>query len=172
MASSVITKEATTQNYFPEWFLNLSVLIDTNVFSRTYDQQQWKHAFGISALTTRIDPNSQLLFYAIFAPQNLPKVKSAFEEELTRVRGEGYTATELDNARKALLEERRIGRAQDEDLVGQLVTQDYLGRTWDDALRVDRAIGGVSLDQANAALRKYLTPESMARVYAGDFAKK
>lgn len=52
------TKEATAQNYFPEWFLNLSVLIDTNVFSRTYDQQQWKHAFGLSALTTRIDPNS------------------------------------------------------------------------------------------------------------------
>jgi hypothetical protein len=52
------TKEATAQNYFPEWFLNLSVLIDTNVFSRTYDQQQWKHAFGLSALTTRIDANS------------------------------------------------------------------------------------------------------------------
>lgn len=49
------TQEATAQNYFPEWFLNLSVLIDTNVFSRTYDQQQWAHAFGITALSTRID---------------------------------------------------------------------------------------------------------------------
>jgi cytosine/adenosine deaminase-related metal-dependent hydrolase len=44
------TQEATAQDYFPEWFLNLSVLIDTNVFSRTYDQEQWKHAFGLSAL--------------------------------------------------------------------------------------------------------------------------
>lgn len=49
------TQEATAQDYFPEWFLNLSVLIDTNVFGRTYDQQQWSHAFGISALSTRID---------------------------------------------------------------------------------------------------------------------
>ena len=49
------TQEATAQGYFPEWFLNLSVLIDTNVFSRTYDQQQWAHAFGLSALSTRID---------------------------------------------------------------------------------------------------------------------
>jgi hypothetical protein len=49
------TQEATAQEYFPEWFLNLSVLIDTNVFGRTYDQQQWAHAFGISALSTRID---------------------------------------------------------------------------------------------------------------------
>ena len=50
------TNEATAQNYFPEWFLNLSVLIDTNVFARTYDQEQWKHAFGLSALSTRVDP--------------------------------------------------------------------------------------------------------------------
>jgi hypothetical protein len=49
------TQEATAQNYFPEWFLNLSTLIDTNVFGRTYDQEQWAHAFGISALSTRID---------------------------------------------------------------------------------------------------------------------
>jgi hypothetical protein len=52
------TKEATAQSYFPEWFLNLSVLVDTNVFGRTYDQQQWSHAFGISALTQRVDPNA------------------------------------------------------------------------------------------------------------------
>src|SRR4029078_4223522 len=142
------------------------------LFGRIRVKDGLSYGVGTQFSPPRVDPNSQLLFYAIFAPQNLPKVKSAFEEELTRVRGEGYTATELDNARKALLEERRIGRAQDEDLVGQLVTQDYLGRTWDDALRVDRAIGGVSLDQANGALRKDLTPESMARVYAGDFAKK
>ena len=49
------TQEATAQNYHPEWFLNLSVLIDTNVFSRTYDQDQWEHAFGLTALSTRID---------------------------------------------------------------------------------------------------------------------
>jgi hypothetical protein len=52
------TQEATAQDYFPEWFLNLSVLIDTNVFSRTYDQEQWKHAFGLSALTTRLVPEA------------------------------------------------------------------------------------------------------------------
>jgi zinc protease len=130
------------------------------------------YGVGMQLSPGRIDPNSQVLFYAIFAPQNLAKVKSAFDDELTRLRAQGFTATELDNARKSLLEERRISRAQDEDLAGQLVTQDYLGRTWDDAQRVDRAIAAVTLEQVNGAERKYLTPESMARVYAGDFAKK
>ncbi len=51
------TREATTQDYHPEWFLNLSTLIDTNVFARTYDQEQWAHAFGITPLAARVDPD-------------------------------------------------------------------------------------------------------------------
>ena len=51
------TREATAQDYFPEWFLNLSTLIDTNVFARTYDQEQWQHAFGITVLAARVDPD-------------------------------------------------------------------------------------------------------------------
>lgn len=58
IAPREFTNEATAQEYFPEWFLNLSVLIDTNVFSRTYDQEQWSHAFGITGLTTRIEANA------------------------------------------------------------------------------------------------------------------
>jgi len=50
------TREATKQEYFPEWFLNISVLVDTNVFARTYDQEQWRHAFGLTALAARVDP--------------------------------------------------------------------------------------------------------------------
>ena len=49
------TREATKQEYFPEWFLNISALVDTNVFARTYDQEQWQHAFGLTALAARVD---------------------------------------------------------------------------------------------------------------------
>jgi len=52
------TREATKQEYFPEWFLNISTLVDTNVFARTYDQEQWQHAFGLTALAARVDPES------------------------------------------------------------------------------------------------------------------
>ena len=51
------TREATAQDYHPEWFLNLSTLIDTNVFARTYDQEQWRHAFGLTPLAARVDPD-------------------------------------------------------------------------------------------------------------------
>jgi len=47
--------EATAQEYFPEWILAGSGLVDTNVFARTYDQEQWQHAFGMSNLSARTD---------------------------------------------------------------------------------------------------------------------
>jgi hypothetical protein len=56
VAPGAFTQEATRQNYFPEWIIGPSALVDTTAFGRTYDQQQWSHAFGISALTARIDP--------------------------------------------------------------------------------------------------------------------
>ena len=55
IAPREITNEATAQNYFPEWIVTGSVLIDTTAFARTYEQEQWSHAFGISNLAARID---------------------------------------------------------------------------------------------------------------------
>ena len=46
----LITKEATKQLYFPEWFIVGTGLSDTTTIGRFYDQQQWEHAFGISPL--------------------------------------------------------------------------------------------------------------------------
>jgi hypothetical protein len=41
------TKEATAQEYFPEWILGPNVLADTAIFGRTFDQEQWQNAFGM-----------------------------------------------------------------------------------------------------------------------------
>ncbi|MEM7140003.1 MAG: hypothetical protein AAF548_03160 [Actinomycetota bacterium] len=49
-----ITFEATAQNYFPEWIVTGSVLVDTTAFARSYDQAQWENAFGVSNLSARI----------------------------------------------------------------------------------------------------------------------
>src|SRR3954454_20112524 len=53
IAPKSFTEEATKQNYFPEWVIGNSTLVDTAAFGRTYDQTQWAHAFGISTLAVR-----------------------------------------------------------------------------------------------------------------------
>lgn len=50
-----ITEEATKQGYFPEWVVGPSVLADTTIFGRTFDQQQWAHALGLSLTSARAD---------------------------------------------------------------------------------------------------------------------
>lgn len=53
-----LTKEATRQAYNPEWIITGSVLTDTTIFARTYDQAQWQHAFGVSFLSARVPQES------------------------------------------------------------------------------------------------------------------
>jgi hypothetical protein len=50
---SYLTKEATAQDYFPEWVLGGTVLADTAILGRTYDQRQWAHAFGLALVPAR-----------------------------------------------------------------------------------------------------------------------
>jgi hypothetical protein len=40
------TKEATAENYFPEWIVGGLGYTDLDFYGRSYDQQQWAHAFG------------------------------------------------------------------------------------------------------------------------------
>lgn len=59
-----ISQEMTKQNYFPEWVMGGTVLADTVAFARNYDQQQWKHAFGINIshpLTVKKDQDAYKL---------------------------------------------------------------------------------------------------------------
>jgi hypothetical protein len=48
-----LTREATAQGYRPEWVLMGYAFTDTAVLSRTYDPEQWRHAFGVTLLPTR-----------------------------------------------------------------------------------------------------------------------
>jgi hypothetical protein len=42
-----LTKEATAQDYFPEWILGPNLLADTAIFGRSYDPEQWVNGFAI-----------------------------------------------------------------------------------------------------------------------------
>jgi hypothetical protein len=55
IAPKTFTDVATRQGYHPEWIMGTATLQDTTAFGRTYDQEQWSHAFGISYLAARVD---------------------------------------------------------------------------------------------------------------------
>jgi len=49
-----LTKAASDQDFFPEWIITGTVLTDTTVFGRLYEQDQWANAFGVSSLPARL----------------------------------------------------------------------------------------------------------------------
>jgi hypothetical protein len=72
IAMATFTQEATAQEYFPEWVIGPSTLIDTAAFGRTYDQAQWSNAFGLSPLPARVDPQAEDTLYEWFFGQEAP----------------------------------------------------------------------------------------------------
>ncbi len=54
-----LTAEMSKENYFPEWVMSGTVLADTNVFARKFDQKQWEHAFGLQLVPARIPKDKQ-----------------------------------------------------------------------------------------------------------------
>jgi predicted Zn-dependent peptidase len=98
-----------------------------------------------------------------------PKVESSFMDELRKVYEKGFTAAEVDGAKKALLDARMVGRSTDGALLNLMVSHEQLGRPlkWDADL--EAKIQALTVDQVNAAFRKHIDPSGVSIVKAGDF---
>ncbi|MBV8561418.1 MAG: hypothetical protein JO050_11630 [Acidimicrobiia bacterium] len=57
IAPGALAGAAANQLWYPEWVVTGTGYTDTNVFGRTYDVREWRHAFGISFLPARTDPS-------------------------------------------------------------------------------------------------------------------
>jgi hypothetical protein len=52
-----LTRQATEQDYWPEWIITGSVGTDNSNLARLYGQDQWANAFGISYLLPPVNPD-------------------------------------------------------------------------------------------------------------------
>jgi zinc protease len=107
----------------------------------------------------------------IAAPQNVNRAEQALREELERARKDGFTAAEVEDAKNGLLQARLLNRSQDPVVAGAWVGYLDLGRTFEFSRQFEERLRAVTPDQVNAAFRKYIDPEKMTFVIAGD-AKK
>jgi len=65
LTPAALTREATAQDYHPEWIVGPTVLADTTFFGRTFDQEQWAHAFGVALVAGRV-PQSDNPNYTLY----------------------------------------------------------------------------------------------------------
>ena len=109
---------------------------------------------------------------AIYAPENILRLESAFGEEVGRMISEGITAEELEAARTAWLQQRAQMRANDGQIAAMLSSQVLTGRTMAFEEALDARVRGLTVDDVNGALRRNLSLARISTVKAGDFKNK
>lgn len=129
-------------------------------------------SYGVSSgfSASPLDESGAFFANAIYAPQNVDRLEAAFKEEIQKVVTDGFTADEIDAAKKGWLLNRQRNRGQDNGLAGTLANYLYLNRTfaWDGEL--DKKVQALTPEQINAAMKKYLTLDKISVFKAGDFA--
>ena len=144
---------------------------ESRIPDRVREREGLSYSIQTWLAVSSFEENSPMMLYAIFAPENREKVRIGIAEELARALKDGFTEAEVGHAKTALLQARRIARTQDGTLAGALASQSQLDRTWDFAAKIDGELAAVTVERANAVLRKYVNASGFAWSYAGDFAK-
>jgi len=109
--------------------------------------------------------------FAIYAPENKEALEKAFAEELERALKDGFTDQEIEDAKKGWLQSQQVSRSQDQFLTGTLNSHLRKDRTMMWNAELEERVATLSTAQVNAAFKKYIIPEKISYVKAGDFSK-
>ena len=144
---------------------------NSRLWNRIRQRDGLSYGINSSMHVSSFESNTTISVSAIFAPENLARLRLGVQEELERAQRDGFSAEEIADAKRALLQQRSLARSQDATVAGALTEQSFLGRTFAFSAELDAALERLDAATVNAALRKYLRPDSFASVFAGDFAK-
>jgi zinc protease len=144
---------------------------DARLARRIREKEGLSYSVGSWINASPLDESGEFGVYAIYAPQNRARLEQAVREEIGRALGEGFPKTEFENARKGLLQARKVARNADSALAGRLLTYAVAGRTfaWDKAF--EARIASLTPEEVRDALRRHLRIEDLTTFKAGDFSK-
>jgi zinc protease len=145
--------------------------LNSRLATRIRQKDGLSYNVGSSFSAGPIDETATFFANAIYAPENVVKLEAAFKDEIQKVITTGFTQDELTQAKAGWLLNRKRGRGADGQLAGVLTNYLFLNRTfaWDEAL--DKKVESLTLEEVNAAIKKYLNLDKISIFKAGDFAK-
>lgn len=116
------------------------------------------------------DETGLVLAFAISAPENTDKVQEAMLEEIRKVIDDGFTAEEIQAAKTGWIDQRRNLRGNDAALAGQLNGNLFWDRTYEYDAELEAAVRSLSAEEIQAAFARYVDPDRLTFIKAGDFA--
>jgi zinc protease len=117
-------------------------------------------------------PTCTWIAYAIFNPIYKSRLDSAFRDVINKTLTEGFKEEEFKKTVTAWVQQRKIGLGNDQSLSGRLASYMDEGKDLDFYTYNEEQVGALTLDQVNAVLRKYISPDKITYLYVGDFTKK
>ncbi|HKR07145.1 MAG TPA: pitrilysin family protein [Bacteroidia bacterium] len=146
--------------------------LNSRLATRIRQKEGISYGVGSFMQADPIDKSGSFGSYAIYNPDNSDKLIAAYKDEIEKMLKEGFTAAELKDASTGYLQGQNVTRAQDRSLANKLSSNLFLNRTmkWDAEL--ESKIAALTVDQVNTAIRKWIKPEKITYVQAGDFERK
>ena len=78
----------------------------------------------------------------------------------------------MTEAKKAYLAAKKVARGSDGTVASELKELLYAGRTFEYEIGLEKKIEALTAEEVSAAFRKYIDPDKLVIVEAGDFKKK
>ncbi len=143
--------------------------LESRLSERVRQKEGLTYGIGASLEASHWGTVGSFSIQGSYAPDKRDRVIAVVQEEVARMSAEGVTAVELARAKKDILEGRRQGRADTSTLAGSIGGMADRGETWSAVQQRDDALAAVTVEQANAAWRKYIKGENFIISTAGDF---
>jgi zinc protease len=145
--------------------------MNSRLFARIRGKEGLSYGVGSVVQATPKEDLTRFISYAICAPQNAPKVEASFKDELKNILEKGYTADEVQAAKKSWAESRQVARANDAELVGRLTNGLHFDRTMAFDAEMEAKVKALTPEQVRTAMQKYISLDNLSIVRAGDFKK-
>jgi zinc protease len=142
---------------------------DSRIVNRIRQKEGLAYSCRSSAAVGALDRVGSFTIFSICAPQNAERAILCAREELDRFIKEGVPQAELDDARRGYRQQIEVNLANDGGVAGTLARDLYLGRTLDFSAAQLAKIEALTPREVQAALVKYVVPERLIVIRAGDF---
>ncbi len=146
--------------------------LSSRLATRIRQEEGLSYTVASQVAAPPLDDSAIFVTFAIFAPENADKVVAAFRDEMAKALEDGFTAEELEAARRGYLDSAQNGRAQDRAVASMLNSNLFLGRTMAFEAAQEQAVADLTLDEVNEALRRHVSLDDVSIFRGGDFANK
>jgi zinc protease len=144
---------------------------NSRIFRRIRVKDGLSYGAGTQFQIPTEDDAAAMIGFAIAAPQNMPKVEADFNEELALALKDGFTADEVEKAKKTWLDERKVQRSEEGSIASLLIMREHWDRTMQWDAKLEAAVAALTPQQVNDAFKHYVDSTAITIVKGGDFKK-